>query len=56
MGNGDGEVGGGGGERAYTEVCGSSTEVHERAPGVRKYMSLLSRGSSLRAADRRRIA
>jgi len=31
---------------AYTELCGSLTEVHERAPRVRKYMSLLSRGSS----------
>lgn len=33
-------------EGAYRELCGSSTEVHERAPRVRKYMSLLSRGSS----------
>lgn len=32
--------------RKFAEVCGSSMEVHERAPRVRKYTLLLSRGSS----------
>lgn len=34
------------GIRKFAEVCGSSMEVHERAPRVRKYTLLLSRGSS----------